>query len=180
MVYPESAPEGWRDILDDLHIEWVEGPLHDRDVDGNGEVKKPHFHILLLFEGPKSFEQVRAITDELHAPIPQRCHSARGAVRYMAHLDSPHKAQYNPSDIIGHGGADVADLLRPTASQRYELIAEMMQWIVAEDITEMEDVLIYAAQNRKEDWWPLLCDSCAYVVGAMLKSRRHRRDREEK
>lgn len=180
VVYPESAPEGWRDILDDLHIEWVEGPLHDRDVDGNGEVKKPHWHILFLFEGPKSFEQVRAITDELHAPIPQRCHSARGAVRYMAHLDSPHKAQYNPSDIIGHGGADVADLLRPTASQRYELIAEMMQWIVAEDITEMEDVLVYAAQNRKEDWWPLLCDSCAYVVGAMLKSRRHRRDREER
>ena len=24
VVYPESAPENWRDILDDYHIPWVE------------------------------------------------------------------------------------------------------------------------------------------------------------
>ena len=29
VLYPESAPENWRDILDALHIEWVESPLHE-------------------------------------------------------------------------------------------------------------------------------------------------------
>lgn len=180
VVYPESAPEGWRDILDDLHIEWAESPLHDMDTDANGELKKAHWHVLLSFDGPKTYEQVKEITDALHAPIPQRCHSARGTVRYFVHLDNPEKHQYSPSDIIGHGGLDVAELLKPTSSQRYELIAEMMQWCVEHDVLEMEDLLMYAATQRRDDWFPLLCDSCAYVLGSLLKSRRHRADREER
>lgn len=179
VVYPESAPPGWREVLDELHIEWVESPLHDKDVDsGTGEVKKPHWHVLLLFDGPKSYDQVKEISDALRAPIPQRCHSARGAVRYMGHLDNPDKYQYGTAGIVGHGGVDVAELLKPTSAQRYELIAEMMQWVSDNDILEMEDLLLYAAAERRDDWFPLLCDSCAYVMGSLLKSRRHRADRE--
>ena len=47
VLYPESAPENWRDILDALHIEWVESPLHEFDTNATGEVKKPHWHLLL-------------------------------------------------------------------------------------------------------------------------------------
>ena len=77
LVYPESAPENWRDILDEEHIQWVESPLHDKDDNANGEQKKPHWHILLLFEGNKSYEQVKELTDKLHATIPQKCASAQ-------------------------------------------------------------------------------------------------------
>ena len=157
----------------------VESPLHDKDLDATGTPKKPHWHVLLLFDGVKSYEQVAAITASIGATIPQRCASARGMVRYMAHLDNPDKHQYDTRDIIGHGGVDVADYLRPTSAARYDAIAEMMQWIRDNDVVEMEDLLVYAAAERREDWWPLLCDSCAYVIGALLKSRRHRRDREQ-
>lgn len=179
VAYPESVADGWRDVLDDLHIQWVESPLHDKDLDATGTPKKPHWHVLLLFDGVKSYEQVAAITASIGATIPQRCASARGMVRYMAHLDNPDKHQYDTRDIIGHGGVDVADYLRPTSAARYDAIAEMMQWIRDNDVVEMEDLLVYAAAERREDWWPLLCDSCAYVIGALLKSRRHRRDREQ-
>ena len=40
IVYPESAPKAWREILDDTHLRWVESPLHDRDVNPDGEIKK--------------------------------------------------------------------------------------------------------------------------------------------
>ena len=61
VIYPESAPLNWRDKLDGLHIEWVESPLHDKDLNASGEAKKPHIHILLLFGGVKSYEQVKEI-----------------------------------------------------------------------------------------------------------------------
>ena len=48
VVYPESAPENWRDILDDYHIPWVESPLHDKDINPDGEIKK-HIGILVYF-----------------------------------------------------------------------------------------------------------------------------------
>lgn len=174
VVYPESASENWRNILDDLHIEWVESPLHDKDLNGDGQPKKPHIHVGVFFAGNKTYEQVKEITDSLNCPIPQRCHSARALVRYMAHLDNPEKAQYNPSDIKGHGGVDVADMLRPASSERYTLIADMIAYIKDNNICEFQDLIDYARVNERDTWFPLLCDSCSFVVGQYIKSQRHR------
>lgn len=177
VVYPDSAPVNWQDLLDEQLIEWAESPLHDRDVNpGTGELKKPHWHIVLAFEGKKSFEQVCAILEPLHCPIPQRCHALKGAVRYMAHLDNPEKAQYPVSAIKGHGGFDVTHALAPSSAQRYEIVAEMMRWCKDQSITEMQDLMDYAASERYEDWFPLLCDSCCMVMSAYIKSARHRID----
>ena len=174
VLYEDSAPENWRDILDDMHIEWIESPWHDKDVNANGETKKKHKHILLLFQGKKSYEQIKEITDELQQPIPQRCHNAKALVRYMAHLDNPEKAQYSTADIIAHGGVDLADMLRPSSSERYTLIRDMIDYIRSAGVTEFQDLMDYAASEHFDDWFPLLCDSSAYVVGQYIKSQRHR------
>ena len=174
VLYPESAPDKWRDILDEEHIEWIESPLHDKDLNENGEPKKPHWHILLMFEGNKTVEQVAEITTRLNATIPLKVASAKGLVRYMAHLDNPEKHQYDKSQIVAHGGADVADLLKPTSSSRYQLIGEMMAFVKDNDIVEMEDLLLYAIEFRFDDWFPLLCDNSAYIMESLIKSRRHR------
>lgn len=178
VVYPDSAPENWQDILDEQHIEWAESPLHDQDVNpGTGEVKKPHWHIALAFDGKKSFEQVCDLLAPLKCPIPQRCHALKGVVRYMAHLDNPEKAQYPVSAIRGHGGFDVTAALAPSSAQRYELIREMQEWCRENCCIEMQDLMDYAREERYEDWFPLLCDSCCVVMNAYLKSARHRMDR---
>lgn len=174
VLYPESAPADWRDLMDDLQIEWVESPLHEFDTNATGEVKKPHWHILLLFGGVKSYEQVVEIVEPFNCPAPQRCHSAKGCVRYMAHLDNPEKFQYNIGDIKAHGGVDLAELLRPSSSERYSLIGEMCSYVRDNSITEFQDLMDYAMQHRFDDWFPLLCDSSAYVVGQYIKSQRHR------
>lgn len=174
VLYPESAPENWREILDDLHIEWIESPLHDSDLNATGEKKKAHWHILMLFGGVKSYEQVKEITDSLNAPRPERCHNAKAMVRYMAHLDNPDKAQYSISDIVAHGGVDLAEMLRPSSSERYSLIKEMILYIRSAGITEFQDLLDYAADERFDDWFPLLCDNSAFVIGQYIKSQRHR------
>lgn len=178
LIYPKEgnppAPENWRDILDDKHISWIESPLHDKDVDANGEMKKEHIHVLVMFEGKKSYAQIKEITDQLNAPVPQKCASVKGLVRYMAHLDNPEKAQYDKGLIIGHGGANVAEYLKPTSSSRYQLIGEMRKWVNDNNCIEFCDLFDYAAQEHFDDWFPLLCDNSAYIMGEFIKSRRHR------
>jgi len=175
VVYPESAPSDWRDLLDQHHIEWAESPLHDKDVnEATGEVKKPHWHIVLAFDGPKSDEQIAEILQPLNCPIAQKCHSLKGCVRYFAHLDNPDKFQYDPADIVPHGGFDVAAALAPNSAKRYSLIAEMMTYCRENGVTEFQDICDYALENRLEDWFPLLCDSCAMVMSNYIKSQRHR------
>ena len=172
VLYPESAPENWRDILDDLHIQWVESPLHDKDVNATGEPKKPHKHIMLMFSGKKSYEQILAITKACNAPIPERCMSTPGLARYMLHMDNPEKAQYSKSDMVAHGGADLAVLLKPTSASRYELIREMVNFINTYNITQFAQLAAYAAAERYDDWFPLLCDNSAYFIGEVIKSKR--------
>lgn len=176
VLYPESAPENWRDILAALHIEWVESPLHEFDTNATGEVKKPHWHLLLMFGGVKSFEQVCEVVKPLNCPIPERCHNAKAMVRYMAHLDNPEKYRYSVSDIKAHGGVDISELLRPSSSERYTLIAEILDFVDAENIIEFQDLLRYARKEKFDTWFPLLCDNSAYVVGMYIKSQRHRQE----
>lgn len=169
-----SLPDNWRDILDEEHIQWIESPLHDKDINPDKTKKKPHWHIVLLFEGNKSYEQIKAITDKLNAPIPQKCASVKGTVRYMAHLDHGDKFQYDKGAIVGHGGADVAEYLKPTSSSRYQLIGEMRQWVNETGCVEFCDLFDYAAEERFDDWFPLLCDNSAYIMGEFIRSRRNR------
>lgn len=179
VLYEDSMPDNYVDVLDEEHIEWIESPWHDKDINADGSAKKKHKHLLLLFGGVKSYEQVKELTDKLGAPIPQRVHNAKAMVRYMAHLDNPDKAQYNPEDIKAHGGVDLAELMRPNSSERYTLIKEMMTFVKDNGITEMQDLLDFALEARFDDWFPLLCDSCAYIIGTYIKSQRHRAQRPE-
>lgn len=172
IVYPDSAPENWREILDDQHIQWAESPLHDLDTNADGELKKAHWHIVLAFEGKKSREQIISILAPLHCPSPQYCHSLTGATRYLVHMDNPEKAQYSVSGIVAHGGFDLAKALEPTSARRYELIKEMQAWCLDTGCIEFSDLLDHAADQHADDWFPLLCDSAAYVMQAYLRSRR--------
>lgn len=174
VVYPDSAPKNWRDILDETHIEWVESPLHEFDTNPTGEVKKAHWHILLMFGGVKSYEQVCEVLKPLSCPRPERCHNAKSMVRYMVHLDNPDKYQYKQSDIIAHGGVDLAELLRPSSSERYTMIRDMCEYVKKNNITEFQDLMDYAMYEKFDTWFPALCDSCSYVVGLYIKSQRHR------
>lgn len=176
IVYPQSAPENWCTILDDMHIQWIESPLHDKDVNPDIEDhdKKAHWHVLLLFDGNKSYEQVCEIASLLHSPRPEPCNSPTGTVRYMIHMDNPEKHQYSREDIVAHGGADVMFYLRPTSASRYILLKEMTDYIRENDITEYADFIDYALSERFDDWFPLLADNSSIYINSYISSRRNK------
>ncbi|MBZ4027453.1 MobV family relaxase [Lactobacillus johnsonii] len=107
IVYPESAPKNWREILDETHMRWVESPLHDKDFNPDGTFKKPHWHVMLSADGPITLKAVEKIIEPLNVPAPQKVGSGRGMIRYFIHLDNPEKYQYSRDEIVAHGGADV-------------------------------------------------------------------------
>lgn len=174
IIYPESAPEDWEEIIKSYYIECVISPLHDMDIDGNGKKKKAHYHVLLMFGSVKSYEQVIEITQKLNAPIPQRCHNSKAMVRYMLHMDDADKAQYKVEDIKVINGVDISELLRPSTSERYTLIMEMMKYIRSEKITEFSDLVDYAVKEHSGDWCPIIFDSATYVLSSYIKSQRHK------
>jgi len=177
VVYPESAPENWIEILQSEQVPFAVSPLHDKDVNVDGEIKKPHWHVMLMYSGKKSFTQIKEIADKLNAPKPEKVNNAKGMARYFVHLDNPEKYQYSKDDIRVYGGADIKQHLTSVSEQkneRYNGIAEMCDFVDGQKIIEFADLMAYARVHRF-DWFELLCDNSAYVMGAYIKSRRHRK-----
>ena len=50
VVYPESAPENWQQIISESKIPVFISPLHDQDINPTGEHKKSHFHVMAMYE----------------------------------------------------------------------------------------------------------------------------------
>lgn len=176
IVYPESAPENWIEILTEEQVPFVISPLHDRDVNADGELKKAHWHVMLMFKGNKSFKQIKVITDKLNSPVPQKVNDAKAMVRYFLHLDNPEKWRYSKEDLRAYGGIDVEKYLTSVSeqkSERYDGIREMCKFVDDYGIIEFSDLMAYAMDNRP-DWFELLCDNSAYVIGLYIKSRRHK------
>lgn len=171
VAYPDSVPEDWREKLDDEHLQWIESPLHDSDVNADGTPKKPHWHVMVIFSSVKTYAQAKEIADLTNGTVPQVVKDKRAMVRYFVHMDNPEKTQYNVSDLIAHGGADILGDLQ-SASDRYIMIAEMMDFVDQGGVTEFFELMQYARTCRKNDWFPLLCDSCSYVMTQYIKSRR--------
>lgn len=180
IVYPESAPDHWQDVLDKEHIPWACSPLHDADENPDGEAKKPHWHVVVSFEGKKSFSQVQYIIRPLNCTIPIKVQSMKGLLRYFVHLDNPEKHQYQINDIEFHGGFDPQAYLAPSSSQRYMMIKEMIIYIRQNFVYDYLDFMEYCAEERFDDWFPLLCDSCSFVIDKVITSNWKKRQQLDK
>lgn len=100
----ESAPDAFA---------WI---LHDMDIlESTNEPKKPHYHVFLEFENPRSFESVAKCFCIASNQI-EKAKSKRGCVRYLIHKDNPLKHQYDSADIVFRG-LDVTTLLADKISE---------------------------------------------------------------
>lgn len=170
IVYPESAPKNWRDILDGYHVPWIESPLHDKDKNPDGTTKKPHWHIMLKFEGKKSYQQVKEIADSIKAPIPQKVASPVGQVRYMIHMDNPEKYQYKREDIIAHSGADVDGYFEVSATAKNRILWEMMNYIIKNKVTSYAQFMVYIQSTGNRDWFDIAVNRNTLALKTLIDS----------
>lgn len=142
VVYPESAPADWREQLQKTGLQCAISPLHDKDVNPDGEPKKPHYHVILCYSGPTSYNVVRALTNgKLGQTVPQPLEQVRGYYRYLTHADNPEKAQYSAGDIQLLNGFDIRDYVEMTKSEVMRYKRELLAFVRDNDILEYSDLL---------------------------------------
>lgn len=176
IVYPDSAPDNWRSILSDLHVQYAISPLHDKDENQNGsgaiEKKKPHWHVIISFDSVKSYSQVQEIVSKFNTEICEPINSIVGAVRYLIHRDDPLKAQYDKNDIVCGGGFDALEILDRRPSDKRVFIKEIYSYIISNDVTEYHELVDYAYENNP-DWFDILTEGHTMFFDSVIRSRRH-------
>lgn len=169
IVYPESAPANWLELLSEKMVPCFVSPLHDKDLNANGEPKKPHYHVMFVFEGKKSQEQIKTLCAAFSGVGQERIASKRAYARYLCHLDNPEKAQYNVRDVKSFCGLDY-ELEVGAVINKYTEIGEMIRFIETNDIRVYAHLLRWCSVNEPK-WFRVLCDNGSYPIIEYIKSR---------
>lgn len=170
ILYDDSAPKNWAEILDDMHVRALVSPLHDRDVFTNtGELKKAHRHVLVAYDGPVTEKVATERLSVFGGTRPQAVESLSGYARYLVHMDNPEKAQYESADVMQFGGIDFFEVVQ-TNCDRLSAIAEMQEYCDDNDVVSFAELCRYA-RNSRRDWFMYLCNSATVVMRDYLKAR---------
>lgn len=172
VLYPESAPVDWRDQLQKTGLQCAVSPLHDRDQNPDGTKKKEHYHVILAYSGPTSYNVVKRLTDSLKQPIPQPLEQVRGYYRYLTHKDNPEKVHYDEKDITFINGFNIQDFVELTRRETDAIKKTLLGYIRAIGIFEYCDFIDAVEQEDDPSWFDVASNNTMFFE-RYISSRRN-------
>lgn len=172
VLYPESAPADWMEQLEATGIQCAISPLHEFDTDPTGELKKAHYHIILCYPGPTTYNNVNSLCDSLNQPIPQALEAVRGYYRYLTHKDNPDKYQYDERDIVTLNGFNVLDYVEMTRSEVNAIKFRLTALIREHGFTEYKDFINFVMDGGVPEEYDVASCNTMYF-NAYIRSNRH-------
>lgn len=158
--YPNSTYDGsvgWGEcdeetihILEDTHLQIFLSPYHDLDYNHDGTKKKPHFHVMVMYDSGRPKQTAKDFFNSFHGVWNTHelvVSTRRGLSRYFCHLDNPEKAQYPVEDVVCLGGADYKEAIE-RQSDKFILIDEIIDYI---DAYKIEDIMELYQLARNTD-----------------------------
>lgn len=148
VAYPESCNivEAFEKITKNYVVEKYAYILHDKDTNEDGEVKKEHYHIYLVFSQPVNIGTISKIFNT----APNNINSVKnyqGLLRYYRHMDNPEKHQYR-KDELHLRNIDPAEFENRTDAKNTE---ESALKVLIEKMTEenasLKSIMMYALEN---------------------------------
>ena len=173
VLYPESAPNNWLDLLQQTGLQFCVSPLHDKDLNADDTLKKAHYHIILIYDGPTTYNNVRQLTEILGQPIPQPLEQVRGYYRYLTHKDNPEKYQYDEKDILSFNGFSIKDFIELTSSEVMQIKKSIQQFIRDNEILEYSLLMDVLLDNDLKDMYEVATNH-TYFFDKYITSYRNR------
>lgn len=171
LVYTDIKNKKWREELQATGLEIAISPLHDKDYNQDGTKKKEHYHILICFNGPTTYKNVREISKNILSDVEVKpVKSVKGIIRYFTHKDNPEKAQYNETEIEYLNGYDPSELLISKTEIEYmkKCIIQLAREI---GINEYADLVNYTIDNSMYDYFKVLSNNTIFFVSYLRSLR---------
>lgn len=177
LVYPDSAPTNWFEFLQETGLPFAVSPLHNKDFNPTGDQKKPHYHVLICFPGPTTFNKVNNdICANLNSPIPKRLLSVVGMYRYFTHKDNPEKYQYSDVDIRVSNGFDIKEYNALTTSQTLLLMKELILLCKQKKFTEYCQIINFLLKEDSTDLFQVASSHVTFFDRYLSSTRNSKRD----
>lgn len=174
IAYQESVVPDWLDILtrsygDGERVCSLVSPLHDSDIDELGNLKKPHYHILVMFKSAVAQSTAERFSKLMKFVGCERVRKRVPYARYLCHLDNPDKHKYNIDDVKSFG-CDYRDVIG-SSDDKYTIIREIIDFINSSDILFYSDLVDYCKDNNN-DWFVSLMSGATFNIEKYIRERR--------
>lgn len=184
LLYPESGADNWKEFLRESGVSWIASPIHDKDLTPEGELKKPHIHIIIVYEGKKKYQDIKEeIADPIGAVFPDLDNQVvvkdlRTAINYLTHDGFEDKALYKESEISKSSSFDIDRFTQISENQQDQYLYDIIDYIEQKDITEIRHLILFARYNQ-EDWFRIIKHKTIFL-NHYITSRRNEKEKKEK
>lgn len=141
-AYPDSIPDTIQSIINNLdNLREYAYILHNQDIDDNGQLKKPHYHIYLRFNKKYRYTTIaKAFGVAPNSELLSRVKDANKLVRYFVHLDDPEKFQYS------------TDLLTTYNINREAVLSTFFLDKEDKERNDFQSIMLYIATEEPSIW----------------------------
>jgi len=169
ILYEDSAPANWKERIAELHVMALVSPKHDQDITAEGKHKKDHYHVMIIFDGPKEVNSASELLKEVGCiEYTQSIHSVTSYARYLCHLDDHDKHPYDPKEVLCFGGADY-ELFCQRSLDKDSALTEMEDYIDLHHVYSFRRFAQYCRQNEPT-WHRHLTTDCGWYIKEYIKS----------
>lgn len=172
ILYPSSSTYDVDKVIKCLaeeHLTFAVSPIHDRDIEDDGSLKKAHYHLLLAYSSATTLNNIRGWVNacgmpesELHSV--RVCASGVGYFRYLTHKDNPEKVRYNDNDIRVFNDSD--GLFKKFSKSALEKIDDLVR--IFQIVDELKTIsfhsLIQYLMLNERDLFKMLTSSSALAI----------------
>lgn len=178
-LYEDSCAKDWEEYLVSTGVPFIYA-LHDKDVNPTGEPKKPHYHVMMCFDGPTSYNRVMEYIDRVKAAngVVQPVGSVRGMVRYFCHKDNADKYQYSEDILQCKNGFDPKDYFALTVSQIKAIKRKTIQFIQDNEIEEYAELIDILKESDEIDMFDIASQNTFFFT-QYIKSRKYRKKKRK-
>lgn len=143
VIYPDSMPDDWVDIIENTKVPCVLSPEHDKDKFDDGTPKKNHFHMLIKFPSLKTAQQVISTFNiPLGAPhYAEIAHSPYGSYKYLTHENCIDKVKYDSSEIIPFNGFSEQMISEISDLDNYDNLKYILEFVYKNKIKSFSSLV---------------------------------------
>lgn len=163
LVYPDSAPANWVEILREQRVPFIVSPLHDKDKDlgeRDGDLcelpKKPHYHVAILCDGNKPQSYFDDLAKSVNGTYSWKIQNLRSMLRYFCHLDNPEKYQYSVNEMRSFCGASVKDAMQMEGTELTQECKRIQTFVKQMHFTNFHEFTDYLNENHLDDWYHIV------------------------
>lgn len=155
--------------LAEEHLTFAVSPIHDKDLEDDGSLKKGHFHLLLAYSSATTLSNIRGWfkacgmpESDLHSV--RVCASGVGYFRYLTHKDNPEKVQYDDNDIrVFNDFDELFKKFSRSSSSKIDDLVRIFKIVDELDTISFHSLVQYLMFNER-DLFKLITSSSALAI----------------